>query len=250
MRLYGSAVLVVLSIALPSPDGPHDAHANETASGSDGAQVVMADSAQGPVIPPQETSQSASRTHAEDAAVRGGASGTVFVVLGIIVSLVSAMAAVMSVLASARSAAAAERTAKAAFSYSLVPLTSEVTVSFRDAHGIPQGCASTIEFYNPGNQTVRIDCPTLKGEPQGTVKLGNMGNMEYELCLQARTISVSSPTINVFAKTTAKIQLKFVIDDRFEAIGHFDGMLCFLLHPTLDDGTKSIDIPCRFFVAK
>lgn len=239
------AVIVLLLSSILVWAGPTKIRTPYSALSGPNTPVTTANASSDGVGAPLEVKQYGSTKLLNDKASSAEHDRTLLSILGFLVNLVVAMAALVSARASVRSAAFAERTVRAAFTYSVVPLTSRLVARFQAAHGIPQGWTGTIELHNSGNQTVRLERPTLAGQPEGVVKLRDM---ECHLRLQSCEYSVSGPTINVFADATAKVTLRFIIGESFETDRCFDGMLRFAVRPTLDDGTKSIEVPCKFLV--
>jgi hypothetical protein len=165
-----------------------------------------------------------------------------------IAAFVSASAARRSANMAERSAEAAEATAKAAIRYSLTPLDPEIIVPFDAAKAIPEAHHTIIKFYNSGSQTVQIDNPVWEAQPDHAVE---MSIIKVEVCLGQQVLFDSDyPMVPVFAGFTAKIQLKFALGYHFEAAGSCEGTLRFPIHPTLDNGSNSIEIPCKFTIKR
>jgi hypothetical protein len=169
-------------------------------------------------------------------------------ILALLVGLIGAIAASASASAARKSARMAERVAKAAISYSLIPLVSEISVPFNAAEQIPEGYNVDIQFQNSGNQTVVMHEPEWEAQPRNAV---DMSIVKVELYIHDTKLSEPNrPSIPVFAGFTAKVCLRFALGYSFETAKCCTGVVRFPIRPRLDDGSDVIEIPFKFIINK
>lgn len=165
-------------------------------------------------------------------------------ILVLLTSVVVAIAASASASAARKSARMAERVAKAAISYSITPLVSEISVLFNAEERIPEGYHVDIQFQNSGNQTVVMHEPVWEAQIRNTVE---MSIIKVELYIHDTKLSEPDlPSIPVFAGFTAKVCLRFALGYSFETARRCEGTLRFPIRPRLDNGSDAIEIPCKF----